>query len=66
MKSQKYYQIRKRVVCDLIDGECVDERDISVQIKPNCKFCRYYKEWKETGLDLMSYFNKYTRTDRNL
>jgi len=66
MKSQKHYQIRKRVVCDLIDGECIDERDISVRISPVCKDCRYYKEWKESGLDLMSYFNKYVRSDRNI
>lgn len=65
MKSEKHYQIRKRVVCDLIDGECIDERDITSCIKPDCNDCRYYKEWKESGLDLKSYFNKFVREDRN-
>ena len=65
MKNQKHYQIRKRVVCDLVDGECTDEQDITASVKPNCKNCREYKEWKESGLELMEYFNKYVRVDEN-
>lgn len=43
----KHYQIRKRVVCDIIDGECKEEQDITTSIKPDCKNCELYKDWKK-------------------
>lgn len=61
--KEKHYQIRKRVVCDLVDGECVDEQDITTRMKPDCKDCRYYKYWKESGLNLKEFYNKFLRRD---
>ena len=66
MKPQRHYQIRKRTVCDLVDGECSDEVDITSSVAPDCKNCRYYKEWKESGLELMEYYNKFVREDRRI
>jgi len=51
----KHYQIRKRVVCSIIDGECVEEQDITISIKPNCKQCRDYLNWKQSGLTVTEF-----------
>jgi hypothetical protein len=49
---KRHYQIRKRVICDLVEGECTDEQDITIPLTPDCKNCCYYKEWKESGMTL--------------
>ena len=48
----KHYQIRKRVVCDIIEGECVEEQDITTSIKPDCNKCHIYFNWKQSGLSI--------------
>lgn len=59
MTKHKHFQIRKRVVCDLINGDCTDEQDITISMTPNCKECRYYKEWKSSGLNLKTYIKDF-------
>ena len=54
----RHYQIRKYVVCDIIDGVCMDEQDVTIKMTPNCKECNDYKRWKESGLSIEEYLKK--------
>ena len=57
-KEQRHYQIRKYVFCDIIDGACTDEHDVSARLTPNCKECNIYQKWKESRLTMSEYLKK--------
>jgi len=57
-EQHRHYQIRKYVVCDIIDGVCIDEQDVSTKIAPNCTKCDDYKRWKESGLSIEEYLKR--------
>ncbi len=64
MKTERHFQIMKRVICDLVDGECTDELPVKHKMTPDCKDCKLYKDWKSTSFDLKSYLQRYLPEDR--
>jgi len=56
--QQRHYQIRKYVFCEIIDGACSDEHDITAKLAPNCKTCREYLLWKKSKLTTSEYLKK--------
>lgn len=54
----RHYQIRKYVFCDIIDGACTDEQDITARLAPDCKTCREYILWKKSKLTTGEYLEK--------
>jgi len=60
INTPRHYQIRKYVFCDIIDGACTDEQNVTVRLTPNCKECKEYINWKESKLNILEYSDKQT------
>lgn len=58
MVKKRHYQIRKYVFCDIMDGACTEEADITDYISPDCKSCKIYHDWKKSGLTPNEYVKK--------
>jgi len=56
--KDRHYQIRKYVFCDIIDGACTDEADVTDRLTPDCKECEEYQRWKKSGLTAIEFHVK--------
>ena len=57
-KKSRHYQIRKYVICDIIDGACTDEHDVTVRLSPDCTSCKIYIDWKKSKLTIAEFLKK--------
>jgi len=57
-KQPRHYQIRKYVFCDVTDGPCTDEQDVTARQTPKCTECEEYINWKKSGLNISEYLKK--------